>query len=229
MAIAMKKNSYLIIIPAYNEAENIHEVVERAKVHGDVCVIDDASQDETPTILAKQTNIHVIKHEKNTHIAQSILDGMKYALDNHYPYAITMDAGLSHCPEEIAQFKACNDADLVIGARKKKIGVPLHRKLLSQMGNYVYNSSLNFPKSAFRVYYKDIPSGYRRYSKSSMELLTSRSIQSRSFDFLFESVMHIHQANMKIGSVPISYHFTNSSLRPGILLECLRTCLVKKA
>ena len=204
-----KSNNHLVIIPAYNEEETIEEVILKAKKYADVCIIDDNSQDATPEILARLDGIHVIQHEENTHLPGGILDGMTYAHEKGYEYAITMDAGLSHDPDEIPLFMNHEQTDLVIGVRTQKVNTPLLRRILSKGGNLVYNFSIDFPKSLFKKrYYKDITSGFRRYSDRSVKLLLSKEIKSKSFDILFETTMYIYRNRLTISEVPISYNFS---------------------
>ncbi len=222
----MKKNSdYLIIIPAYNEEKTIEELVVRAKKFADVCVINDNSKDATPEILQAIEDIHVIHHKKNTHIPGGLLDGMRYAVVEGYSYAIAMDAGLSHNPDEIPRFIEHPPSDLAIGTRIIKTNTPTYRKALSFVGNFIYNCSLEFPASVFkRQYFRDISSGYRRYSNRAMQLILSKKIESKSFDVLFETVMYIYRNRLSISEVPITYDFSNSSLNPTVVKDCLRIC-----
>ncbi len=221
-----KKSDFIIIIPAYNEEETIEELVVRTKKVADLCVVNDNSNDATPQILSKFQDIHVIHHKKNTHIPGAILDGMKYAVEKEYKYAITMDAGLSHNPDELPLFINHPEADLVIGTRKKKINTPLHRKLLSSVGNCIYNITLDFPKRLLKQEkcFKDISSGYRRYSNQAMKLLLSRKMKSKSFDILIESAYYIYKAGFSISEVPITYNFSKSSLRAKVVKDCLEMC-----
>jgi len=221
-----KTSNTLVIIPAYNEEETIEKIVLEAKKYADVCVINDNSQDATPEILARINGIHVIHHEENTHLPGGILDGMKYASENGYEYAITMDAGLSHNPDEIPLFMNHEHTDLVIGVRERKINTPLFRRLLSKGGNLVYNMSIDFPRSLFKKrYYKDITSGFRRYSERAMRLLLSKDIKSKSFDILFETTMYVYRSRLTISEVPITYSFSSSSLNSRVVRDCMRMCL----
>ena len=221
-----KKSDYLVIIPAYNEEETIEEIVLRAQKYADICVIDDKSSDSTPEILSRLEDIHVITHKENTHIPGGLLDGMHYAVDKRYLYSIAIDAGLSHNPDEIPRFIDHPHSDLAVGTRTTKINTPFFRKALSFTGNLIYNCSLEFPASLFKSkYYRDISSGYRRYSNKAMKLLLSRKIESMSFDILFESFMYIYRNKLSISEVPITYNFSNSSLNPKVVLDCLKMCL----
>ena len=223
----MKKNSdYLIIIPAYNEENTIEELVLGAKKFADVCVINDNSKDTTPEILGAIENIHVIHHEKNTHIPGGLLDGMRYAITKGYAYAISIDAGLSHNPDEIPRFIEHPHSDLAIGTRTIKTNTPRYRQALSLVGNLIYNCCLEFPASLFKLrYYKDISSGYRRYSNKAMRLILSKKIESKSFDILFETVMYVYRSRLLISEVPITYNFSNSSLNPNVVKDCLKMCI----
>ncbi len=221
----MEKNKTLLIIPAYNEEATIRELVLRVEKYVDICIVDDHSTDKTPKILKDIPAIHVITHKANTHIPRTVMDGMKYAIAQNYAYAITMDAGLSHDPDEIPRFLKAPESDLVIGTRTQKIETPLYRKMLSLIGNLIYNISLDFPRSVFKKsYYRDITSGYRRYSQKAMKSILNHPMKSRSFDFLVESASVIYQNHLSIDEVPITYRFTNSSLKPQVVKDCLHMC-----
>jgi len=219
-----KKGDYLIIIPAYNEEETIKQVVRDAKRYADVCVVNDGSSDSTADILAQLDDIHVIHHQKNTNIPGAILDAMRYAVKKGYRYAITMDAGLSHRADEASLFINHPHTDLLIGRRTIKINTPLRRKGLSLFGNIFYNLCLDFPKNLFSKCHWDISSGYRRYSGTAMEVLLSKKMKSRSYDFLFESVVYIYRSGLIISEVPISYRFTDSSLKLRTVVDCMIMC-----
>ncbi len=223
----MNKNSnFLVVIPAYNEEETIEEVVLRSKKYADVCVINDNSRDTTPDILNRINGIHVIHHKLNTHIPGGLLDGMRYAVEQGYDYAIAIDAGLSHNPDEISLFINHPHSDLVIGVRDNKTNTPLFRSVLSKTGNLIYNISLDFPRSLFKKrYYKDVTTGYRRYSHKAMQLILSKKMQSKSFDILLETTMYIYKNRLTISEVPITYAFSNSSLNPNVVKDCIKMSL----
>ena len=223
---ARKQRDFLIVIPAYNEEQTIAEVVARAKKYADLCVVDDGSADATPEILNRIEDVHVIRHEINTHLPGALIDGMRYAVSRDYRYVITMDAGLSHNPDEIPRFIDHPPADLLIGVRCETAGKPLDRRLLSRLGNVVYNASLEFPGSALRwPYFKDLTSGFRRYSSRSLELLLARPIRSRSFDILLETASCIYRNRLTIAEIPITYTFSNSSLNFNVVRDCVSTSL----
>lgn len=216
---------FLVVIPAYNEAETIERLVSEAARHADVCVVDDGSKDATPEILARLDGIHVIRHERNTHIAGAILDGMRYAVEKGYDFVITMDAGLSHDPAAIESFQQHTDAGLVIGYREQKIDTPWYRRALSSGANFLLNLAM---KRRFVPWggagLRDTTSGYRMYSRAACELLLGSQLRCRAFDFHLESLSHVYRAGFRIEEIPITYVFTGSSLRWKIVEEAARTC-----
>ena len=216
----------IIIIPAYNEEKTIGELIERSKKFTDICVVNDGSIDKTADIVSSYSDVTQIIHKKNTHIPQTILDGMKYAYDNNYDYVITMDAGLSHSPEELINFLEYPECDLLMGCRKEKINVPWYRNLLSKFGSFSVNMVMRpvFSNLPYR-YYKDITSGYRRYSKKAIEILLNRKMLSRTFDFHTEAFMLIYRNGLTINEIPITYVYTNTSLNFKIIVDSISMLL----
>jgi glycosyltransferase involved in cell wall biosynthesis len=81
------QSRFLAVIPAYNEAASIGELVVRASRYADVCVVDDASTDGTAEIALATGRAHCIRHATNTHIAGGILDGLRFAVAEIIPSA----------------------------------------------------------------------------------------------------------------------------------------------
>jgi len=213
----------LVVIPAYNEEKTIAELIRRARPYGDICVVNDASRDDTEKIVKTFAEVKCITHERNTHIPQAILDGMRYAVAKRYDYIVTMDAGLSHKPEELPLFVDAPDCDLLLGYRVTRENTPFYRKTLSGLGTLSINFALRplgskLPPARFR----DATSGYRRYSFKAAGLLLNRELKSQSFDFHTEALMVIYRGGLSIKEVPISYVFSNSSLRLKVVMQSLR-------
>jgi glycosyltransferase involved in cell wall biosynthesis len=214
----------IVVIPAYNEAATIGELVSVTRRYAEVCVVDDGSTDETPEILARLPGIHRIRHQRNTHIAGAILDGMRYAFEAGYAFCITMDAGMSHDPHAIPLFQARADADLVMGYRQERVNVPLRRRALSRAANILMNLALNGRGLPARgAGFRDVTSGYRMYSRDAVGLLLRRKMKSRSFDFHLEALAHVYLTGMKIAEIPIVYTGSNSSLSSRAIGDALRT------
>lgn len=215
----------LVVVPAYNEADNIEEVVRRASRYADVCVVDDASTDRTAELAAAVARVHVLRHARNTHIAGAILDGFRHARAEGYDHCITMDAGLSHDPDAIPAFQARADADLVLGYRERREGVPASRTALSAAASWLMNLALERRRLPWGgAGLRDCTSGFRMYSRRAYELLLAAPLRSRAFDFHLESLAVVYRAGLAIAEIPIHYRFTNTSLRREIVVEALRTC-----
>lgn len=206
----------LVVIPAYNEAENIREVVTRATRHAPVLVVDDGSKDATGEIAASLPNCAVITHERNTHIPQAIKDGFTYALDHGYDYVVTMDAGMSHDPNLIASLIEQPEADLVLSYRPAPKNVPVYRRVLSRAGAVMVNMAIGGR-------YRDVTSGYRRYSRRAMEAVLAAPMVCRSFDFHLEALAVVHHAGLSIREFPITYVFSNSSLTRRVVKQAFST------
>lgn len=217
------KKKIIVVIPAYNEEKNIAELIRRTLPFGDICVVNDASKDDTEKIVKTFAAVTCISHVSNTHIPQAILDGMRYAVDNACNYVITMDAGLSHLPEELPLFIDAPDCDLVLGYRNKRENTPMYRKMISRLGTLLVNFALRpFGSKLPSPRFRDVTSGYRRYSVNAAKLLLSRTMAAKSFDFHTEALMMVYRDGMSIREVPITYAYSNSSLNLKVMGQSLR-------
>ena len=216
----------LVVIPAYNEAANIAEVVTRATAHAPVLVVNDGSKDRTGEIAEALPNCSVIHHERNTHIPGAILDGFRFALASGYDYAITMDAGLSHDPNLISALIAQPDVDLVLSYRPSPKNVPLYRQALSRSAAHLVNLAIREPRwPIWKRGYRDVTSGYRRYSRRAMEAVVAAPMVCKSFDFHLEALAVVSYAGLSIREFPITYVFSNSSLTRKVVGQAFRTWL----
>ncbi|MCK4895089.1 MAG: glycosyltransferase, partial [Calditrichia bacterium] len=138
----------LLIIPTYNEANNILEVLDEVLSlnidHLDVLIVDDNSPDGTADIVKKyslnHSNIFLKEREGKLGLGTAYIAGFEYAIENKYDYVFEMDADLSHDPKVIPEFlKAIEEADLVIGSRYltgvNVINWPLMRLFISVMAS----------------------------------------------------------------------------------------------
>ena len=195
----------LIVIPAYNEAESIEAVVTQALAYAPVLVVNDGSRDGTGEIAAAIPGCTVINHVKNTHIPGAILDGFRHALAHGFDFAVTMDAGLSHDPGALANLLAQPVSDLVLTYRRHTEGTPLYRRLLSRTATYVVNAAIRHPRwKVWQTGYRDVTSGYRRYSRAAMEAVVQAPMVCRSFDFHFEALAVVSYAGLTVSEFPIT-------------------------
>ncbi|MCE9499137.1 MAG: glycosyltransferase family 2 protein [Leptospira sp.] len=215
----------MTVIPAYNEESTIEQVVTGALKHSDVCVVDDASKDKTPAILAKlkkkfPKKLYVIRHSKNTHIPGGIQDGMRFALEKKYDWVVTMDAGMSHDPAMLPEFFNHPFCDLLIGTREKVEGVPFYRKVVSFLAARVMNYCIS--KSILDITgpgIRDCTSGFRRYSPASFSLIAGKKLESVSFDFHMEALYLVYTNGGKVEEIGIHYKFSNSSFNKKVFRQ----------
>lgn len=219
----------LVIIPARNEAASIQEVVERALQYADASVTDDGSTDEMPAILKKLLEnslrgqyahrLHVIRHDRSTHIPGAVQDGLRFGVAAGYEWFITMDAGLSHDPEAIPDFLKEDPAyDVIIGSRKKVAGVPVYRRAISRLAALVVNYALSPAWLRIRrPFIEDVTSGFRRYSVRAARIISSSNLTSKAFDFHMEALALTLRQGCTCKEIPIEYVFTGSSFNMKVL------------
>lgn len=170
----MGKDKILIVIPAYNEAENIENVLKEIKKDfksADVLVINDCSSDNTPDIVKKSGGVKIITNIFNMRYAMAVQTGIKYAYYNNYDYVIQMDADGQHIAKEAwkmyEQMKNSN-SDIVIGSRYlKDLGYPcpLFRRIGTKMFEILIKiftgKKIVDPLSGFQCLNKEV---IKRYS-----------------------------------------------------------------
>lgn len=198
----------LAVIPAYNAAHLLGSVVEEARRHLPVLVVDDGSDDDTSAV-ARAAGAAVIRQEPNQGKGAALKRGFERALEDDYDAILTLDADGQHDPSEIPAFvEACRGGvpELVIGARD--FGeMPLVRRAANTIGRW----------SLSRAVGQDIPdnqSGYRLLSRRlAREMLDSGEA---GFEFEVDMVLECLRRNWPIVWVPIRtiYEGKGSHIRP---------------
>ncbi len=153
----------LALIPAWNEATRIGPVVEAARAHLPVLVVDDGSHDETSAV-AEAAGATVVSHPRNRGKGAALMTGFTWALERGYEAVITLDADGQHDPEEIPKFLAAYEAgagDLIIGRRDFSLA-PWPRRWSNPTGDRLLSWALGIP-----IY--DNQNGYRLYSRPLLE------------------------------------------------------------
>ena len=169
-------NKYLIIIPTYNEIENISLILKKIielESKFDVLVVDDNSPDGTSDKVLefnlKYSNINLLKRKNKNGLGSAYIAGFKWALKNNYDYIMQIDADLSHNPHDLLKLKenSCN-YDLVIGSRYIKgisiVNWPLSRLILSYFANLYARIIIGIP-------IKDVTGGFKCISTNIEEIL----------------------------------------------------------
>ena len=205
-----------VILPTYNERENIEnmissltEVFRNNKIDGLIVVVDDDSPDGTGKIVdeIRKVNkiVHIVHREVKEGLGRAYIAGMKYSMKElKADLIMTMDCDFSHDPKLIPNFikKIEEGYDLVLGSRYIKGGGvykwPLHRRVISLGGNFL-------PRFLLNLKTKDNTTGYRCYKRKVLESLNLDEIKSNGYSFLVEMVFLIKNKGFKIGETPIIF------------------------
>ncbi|MEW6557413.1 MAG: polyprenol monophosphomannose synthase [Elusimicrobiota bacterium] len=212
----------LVIIPTYNEKENIEKIVEHLlnlnnslrsspNNFGDynlnLLVIDDNSPDGTGKILDRlqiaDCRLQIIHREKKLGLGTAYIQGFKWALEKDFTHIFTMDADFSHSPDYLPEFlKKFTDYDLIIGSRYVKCGGvrnwPYQRKLISRCGNLYAKTILQFPVN-------DCTSGFMGFRREVLESINLDEIKSEGYGFLIEMKYRTYRHGYKIFEYPIIF------------------------
>lgn len=200
-----------IIIPTYNEKENIESLVTQllalpTRVH--IIVVDDNSPDGTGEIadrLAVENagRMSVIHRPSKLGLGTAYVAGFKEALAEGTDLVCSMDADFSHNPRYIPNIidKINQGYDLVIGSRYVRGGgstQPFNRKAISWGANTVTRVLLE-------LHAHDTTAGFRCYRRQTLESINLDSIKSSGYSFLFEMLFRVEQRGWKVGEVPIIF------------------------
>ena len=148
MSSEQARERALVIVPTYNERENIRRLVDtvlRQDGRLEVLVVDDGSPDGTGELVAElerqDARVHLLEREKKMGLGTAYIAGFRWALERGYDYILEMDADFSHDPAHLPQFlRAIRDADLVLGSRYQQgrvtvVNWPIGRLILSYTAN----------------------------------------------------------------------------------------------
>jgi len=202
------KNELLILIPTYNEINNVEGILSQIltlELPADILFIDDNSPDGTGNKLEELVEKHkniLVRHRKGKlGIGSAHIDGINFAYNHDYRLLLTMDCDFSHSPVEIKEFiKISGQADIVIGSRfLKKDSLKdwnIIRWILTHTGHMATSLLLRMPydaTGAFRLY---------RLDKISRYFLDN--IHSKGYSFFYESLYILHLNNYSIAEIPVN-------------------------
>jgi glycosyltransferase involved in cell wall biosynthesis len=199
----------IAVIPAYNEASVIGEVLDRVRGHVDeIIVVNDGSSDRTGEI-ASGRGVVVVHHVINRGLGASLGTGFAAAHRRGADVVITLDADGQHDPAEIPKFvEAINGgADFVVGSRMLTAlrGMPLHRKLATFAGNAA-------TYALFGAWVTDSQSGYRALSRHAIEKI---DIRTNRMEVSSELIAESKRNRLSYREVPIAAIYTEYSLSKG--------------
>jgi dolichol-phosphate mannosyltransferase len=200
----------LVIIPTFNEAENLRPITERVRrsvPSVDILVADDNSPDGTGRIAdeltASDNHIFVLHRPGKQGLGAAYVAGFGWAKDKGYDVVVEMDADGSHAPEELTKLlDTLRGVDVVLGTRYVPGGSvhnwPLHRLALSRGGNLYIRMALGMP-------FKDATGGYRAYKMAVLDAIDVGTVASQGYSFQVELAWRAYRHGFRIAEVPITF------------------------
>jgi dolichol-phosphate mannosyltransferase len=200
----------VMVVPTYNEAENITWIVNRVRAavpDADILVVDDGSPDGTGQIAddlaASDAHVQVVHRTAKEGLGAAYLHGFRVALDRGYDVIGEMDADGSHQPEQLPRLlDALGDSDLVLGSRwvpgGSVVNWPWTREALSRGGNLYTRMLLGIPV-------RDATGGFRLFRRTTLEKIDLEGVQSVGYCFQADLAWRTVEAGLRVREVPIEF------------------------
>ncbi|MEU0809971.1 polyprenol monophosphomannose synthase [Streptomyces sp. NPDC005970] len=200
----------LVIIPTYNEAENIRPIVARVREsvpEAHVLVADDNSPDGTgkvaDEIAVEDERVHVLHRQGKEGLGAAYLAGFRWGIEHDYGVLVEMDADGSHQPEELPRLlTALKGADLVIGSRwvpgGRIVNWPKRREYLSRGASTYSRILLDVP-------IRDVTAGFRAFRKETLEGLGMDAVASQGYCFQIDMAWRAVKAGFHVIEVPVTF------------------------
>ena len=195
--------TFLVIIPAYNAASTISELIKKILKYIDKCdvvVVNDGSRDQTSRLI-QESGVMVLQHPENRGKGEALKTGFEYALRKNYHAVITIDADLQHNPRSIPDFirKSDKATGIIIGTRKRNLkNMPPARWLSNQLTSVMI--SVLTGQSV-----RDSQSGYRWIS---VQVLKRVKLKSKRYDLEPELLIKAGRIGFRIDEIPIDTIYT---------------------
>lgn len=226
----------LVVIPTYNERENLADTVTRVRAsvpEASVLVVDDGSPDGTGALAdelaAADSAVHTLHRTAKEGLGAAYLAAFEWALERGFDPIVQLDADGSHLPEQLPGLltalegtdAAGEPVDVVIGSRWVAGGSiqnwPRHRELLSRWGSA-------YARWVLRLETRDATAGYRVFRADALRRLHLEDVHTRGYGFQVDMLWHAHEAGLTIVEVPVTFVERlrgRSKMRPAIVLEAM--------
>ena len=203
----------LVVIPTYNEKENIERIIRKVfslKKEFDVLIVEDNSPDGTAAIVRKLMSefpdrLHMEERKGKLGLGTAYIHGFKWALSRDYSFIFEMDADFSHNPDDLLKlYDACSNqgADLAIGSRYIKgvnvVNWPMGRVLMSYFASY-------YVRMITRMKIMDTTAGFKCYGRKLLESIDFSKIKFTGYAFQIEMKYTAWKLGFKIIEVPIIF------------------------
>ncbi len=198
----------LIVIPTYNEKENISALVraiKELKISSlDILVVDDNSPDGTAAVVPKLQGVHVEKRKAKLGLGSAYQHGFRWGLERGYDLFFQMDADFSHDPQDVHRmiYKIQRGADVVIGSRRVKGGKVIGWNMWRHFSSWGANS---FSRLLLQLKTKDVTAGYRAFTKKSLSSIEWQNVKSNGYAFQEEMVYLCERAGLTIKEIPVYF------------------------
>ena len=205
--------SKLIIIPTYNEKENIEKIILKVfslDVDFDILIVDDGSPDGTANIVKEiqktyPEKLHIVERTGKLGLGTAYIFGFKWALKNNYDYIFEMDADFSHDPDDLIRlYKACHEekGDVAIGSRYIKgvniVNWPMSRLLMSFFASKYVKIVTGMP-------IHDSTAGFKCYKRAVLEKINLEKIQFVGYAFQIEMKFTAWKYGFNVVEVPVIF------------------------
>jgi dolichol-phosphate mannosyltransferase len=221
----------VVVIPTYNERENVQRVVPQilAATPCEVVVVDDESPDGTGDVVAEMAvrdpRVHLLKHRPKMGIGPAYKAGFEQALAMGADYVIQMDADLSHPVEMLPKFVALMpEADVVLGSRYIRgitvVNWPIERLLISYFGNWYARRVTGIPV-------RDATGGFKCWRRDALAAIDLPAVKSNGYAFQIEMNFRAWRHGSRMHEVPIVFvdrDTGESKMNKRIGLEALWIC-----
>ena len=219
----------LIVIPTYNERENIQKIVPillDLDSSVQILVVDDNSPDGTGDIMDRMAEdtprVHVLHRAGKLGLGSAYIEGFKYALQQDIDCVFQMDADFSHDPKTIPKFlETLDTCDVVVGSRYSNgvnvINWPMSRLLLSYFAN-IYTRIIT------GMSIKDATGGFRCYRKAVLERIDLDRVRSDGYSFQIEMNFRCWRKGFRLTEIPIIFedrHSGTSKMSKNIIYEAI--------
>ncbi len=216
----------LVVLPTYNEADNLAPIVEQVLPYGlDILVVDDGSPDGTGELAEQLRSRHngrvdVLHRPSKLGLGTAYVAGFQRALAAGYDYVLEMDCDFSHDPKYVPAFlERIQTADLVLGSRYVSGGGTVNwnvfRRLISRSGSLYSRLMLRLP-------YHDLTGGFKCFRREVLEQIGLDGVRSNGYAFQIELTYRAHRRGFRIVELPILFHerrVGSSKMSRAIVLE----------
>lgn len=211
----MDRSDSIVIIPTYNEKENIEKIIRAVLGLGphafNILVIDDGSPDGTAAIVKRlmedefKNRLFIIERRGKLGLGTAYIAGFKWAIEQKYDYIFEMDADFSHDPKDLPRlYEACatDGADVAIGSRYVSgvnvVNWPMGRVLMS------YYAS-KYVRTVLGVKLHDTTAGFKCYRRQVLEVIDLDAIRFKGYAFQIEMKFTAYKLGFKIKEVPVIF------------------------